>query len=57
MAQLLINNFGLVGAPGGMFCPAPESASMVRLTAAVTLEDVKKVSDIFGSLVEGAGAR
>jgi len=57
VSELLINEFGLVGAPGGMFCPAPESASMVRLTAAVTLEDVKKVSDIFGSLVEAAKAR
>jgi aspartate/methionine/tyrosine aminotransferase len=54
VAQLLINNFGLVGAPGGMFSPAPESASMVRLTAAVTLEDVEKVRGIFGNLVEAA---
>jgi len=54
VSELLINQFGLVGAPGGMFCPAPEGASMVRLTAAVTLEDVDKVRGIFGQLVEAA---
>jgi aspartate/methionine/tyrosine aminotransferase len=54
VSELLINEFGLVGAPGGMFSPAPESASMVRLTAAVTLEDVEKVGGIFGRLVEAA---
>jgi aspartate/methionine/tyrosine aminotransferase len=57
VSELLINEFGLVGAPGGMFTPAPEGASMVRLTAAVTLEDVEKVRGIFGSLVKAAGAR
>jgi aspartate/methionine/tyrosine aminotransferase len=54
ISELLINEFGLVGAPGGMFTPAPEGASMVRLTAAVTLEDVEKVGGIFGRLVEAA---
>lgn len=54
ISELLINEFGLVGAPGGMFTPAPEGASMVRLTAAVTLEDVDKVRGIFGRLVEAA---
>jgi aspartate/methionine/tyrosine aminotransferase len=54
VSELLINQFGLVGAPGGMFAPAPESASMVRLTAAVTLEDVEKVRGIFGELVAAA---
>jgi aspartate/methionine/tyrosine aminotransferase len=54
VSELLINQFGLVGAPGGMFSPAPEGASMVRLTAAVTLEDVEKVRGIFGQLVEAA---
>ena len=54
VSELLINEFGLVGAPGGMFTPAPEGASMVRLTAAVTLEDVEKVGGIFGRLVEAA---
>jgi hypothetical protein len=54
VSELLINQFGLVGAPGGMFTPAAEGASMVRLTAAVTLEDVAKVRNIFGELVEAA---
>ena len=54
VSELLINQFGLVGAPGGMFSPAPEGASMVRLTAAVTLEDVERVRGIFGQLVEAA---
>ncbi len=52
ISEMLIGQFGLVGAPGGMFTPAPEGASMVRLTAAVTLEDVRKVRDIFGQLLE-----
>ena len=54
VSELMINRFGLVGAPGGMFSPAPEASSMVRLTAAVTLEDVKKVRGIFGQMVEEA---
>ncbi len=54
ISEMLIGEFGLVGAPGGMFTPAPEGASMVRLTAAVTLEDVEKVRDIFGHLLEAA---
>jgi len=54
ICELLINRFGLVGAPGGMFSPAPEANRMVRLTAAVTLEDVKRVGDIFARLT-GAG--
>jgi aspartate/methionine/tyrosine aminotransferase len=50
VSEMLINRFGLVGAPGGMFSPAPEANTMVRLTAAVTLEDVEKVGEIFARL-------
>jgi hypothetical protein len=50
ISELLINRFGLVGAPGGMFSSAPEANRMVRLTAAVTLEQVEKVGEIFARL-------
>jgi hypothetical protein len=52
--EMLINRFGLVGAPGGMFSPAPEANKMVRLTAAVTLEDVERVRGIFGRMIDEA---
>jgi aspartate/methionine/tyrosine aminotransferase len=55
VAELLISRFGLVGAPGGMFSPAPEASAMVRLTAAVTLEDVAQVRGILAQLVTEAG--
>jgi aspartate/methionine/tyrosine aminotransferase len=54
VSELMISRFGLVGAPGGMFSSAPEAGSMVRLTAAVTLEDVEKVRRIFGQMVDEA---
>lgn len=53
--EMLINRFGLVGAPGGMFSSAPEANKMVRLTAAVTLADIEKVKGIFARLT-GAGS-
>jgi len=55
ISELLIDRFGLVGAPGGMFSPAQEANRMVRLTAAVTLEDVAKVGEIFGRLTGAEG--
>jgi aspartate/methionine/tyrosine aminotransferase len=54
VGKILVDRFGLVGAPGGMFSSAPEAGKMVRLTAAVTLEDIKKVSAIFGSMKHDA---
>ena len=54
VSELMTGRFGLVGAPGGMFSPAPEASSMVRLTAAVTLEDVEKVRGILGQMVDEA---
>jgi len=50
----LVSRYGLVGAPGGMFSPAPEAALMVRLTAAVTLADVERVGAILASLLDQA---
>jgi len=50
ISEMLINRFGLVGAPGGMFSSASEANRMVRLTAAVTLEQVEKVGEIFARL-------
>jgi len=56
ISELLINRFGLVGAPGGMFSPAPEANKLVRLTAAVTLEDIQKLRDIFGRMLHEAAS-
>lgn len=50
ISELLIDRFGLVGAPGGMFSSAPEANMLVRLTAAVTLQDIEKLRDIFGRM-------
>jgi aspartate/methionine/tyrosine aminotransferase len=50
VGKILVDRFGLVGAPGGMFSSAPEAGKMVRLTAAVTLDDIEKVSSIFRSM-------
>ena len=57
ISLLLIERYGLVGAPGGMFSPAPEAATMVRLTAAVTAEQVEQVGAILESLLDASGAR
>lgn len=54
VSEVLIGRFGLVGAPGGMFSPAPEAGAMVRLTAAVTLSDVQKVRAILQTMVTEA---
>lgn len=50
----LVARYGLVGAPGGMFSPAPEATVLVRLTAAVTLTDVERVGHILAQLLEQA---
>ena len=50
----LVARYGLVGAPGGMFSPAPEATMLVRLTAAVTLADVERVGKILEQLLEQA---
>lgn len=50
----LVARYGLVGAPGGMFSPAPEATLLVRLTAAVTLADVERVGTILEQLLEQA---
>jgi len=49
--QALIGRFGLVGAPGAMFSSAPEAGSLVRLTAAVTLDDVHRVRGILSGML------
>jgi len=54
VSATLIERFGLVGAPGGMFSPAPEAAKTARLTAAVTLEDVGKVRGILARMLDEA---
>jgi aspartate/methionine/tyrosine aminotransferase len=54
VSELLIERFGLVGAPGGMFSSAPEANLMVRMTAAVTLEDVQKVDEILRRMLDDA---
>jgi aspartate/methionine/tyrosine aminotransferase len=56
MCELMIQRYGLVGAPGGMFSPAPEAAPMVRLTAAVTPAEVERVKQIFEQMVLDARA-
>jgi len=56
VARTLTHRFGLVGAPGGMFSPAPEAASMVRLTAAVSAEDVERVGSILAELQQAGSA-
>ncbi len=53
-SEIMIQRYGLVGAPGAMFSPAPEAAVMARLTAAVTLADVEKVRGIFTQMLEAA---
>lgn len=50
----LVSRYGLVGAPGAMFSPAPEATVLVRLTAAVTLADVERVGGILAQLLEQA---
>ena len=50
----MADRFGLVGAPGGMFSPAPEASAMARLTAAVSLAQVEKVAEIFAQMVAEA---
>ncbi len=52
ICELLINRYGLVGAPAGMFSSAPEANKMVRLTAAVTLADMEKVQAIFARMID-----
>jgi aspartate/methionine/tyrosine aminotransferase len=54
VSELLIERFGLIGAPGGMFSSAPEANLMVRMTAAVTLADVKKVDAILRQMLDDA---
>ncbi len=52
----LVTRYGLVGAPGAMFSPAPEATLLVRLTAAVTLADVERVGGILETLLDQARA-
>jgi aspartate/methionine/tyrosine aminotransferase len=56
ISEMLIRRFGLVGAPGPMFSPAKEANAMVRLTAAVTLEDVQRLKGILQKLVQEAAS-
>jgi len=55
ISQVLIERFGLVGAPGPMFSSAPEAACMLRLTAAVSLEEVTSLRRVFERLQSEAG--
>ena len=54
LGEAMVARYGLVGAPGGMFSPAPEATLLVRLTAAVTLADVERVGGILEQLLEQA---
>ncbi len=54
VSEALTTRFGLVGAPGGMFSSAPEAGKMVRLTAAVTLDDVARVRGLLAEMLEDA---
>lgn len=54
VSRTLIERFGLVGAPGGMFSSAPEASRMVRLTAAVSLDDVRRVEAILEQMRDEA---
>lgn len=52
--EALADRYGLIGAPGGLFSPAPEAGLLVRLTAAVSLDDIRKLDEILGALQSGA---
>jgi len=52
--EALIGRFGLVGAPGAMFSSAPEAGKLVRLTAAVTLDDVQRVRGLLEGMLDAA---
>jgi aspartate/methionine/tyrosine aminotransferase len=54
ISETLISRFGLVGAPGPMFSSAPEASSLIRLTAAVTLEDVAGLRSIMETMLDEA---
>ncbi|MBI4975753.1 aminotransferase class I/II-fold pyridoxal phosphate-dependent enzyme [Candidatus Peregrinibacteria bacterium] len=54
VANRLAEEYGLVGAPGAMFSPAPEAGQMVRLTAAVTVENVRKLQEVIGRMISDA---
>lgn len=54
VSRALIERFGLVGAPGGMFSSAPEAGQLVRLTAAVSLDDVQRVESILEQMRDEA---
>lgn len=54
VSRTLIERFGLVGAPGGMFSSAPEAGQLVRLTAAVSLDDVRRVEAILEQMRDEA---
>jgi len=54
VSRTLIERFGLVGAPGGMFSSAPEAGRLVRLTAAVSLDDVERVEAILEQMLDEA---
>ena len=54
VSAAMVDRFGLVGAPGGMFSSAPEASTMVRLTAAVTLDAVERLGGILEAMVEEA---
>ncbi|MFT4974323.1 MAG: aspartate/methionine/tyrosine aminotransferase [Myxococcota bacterium] len=54
VSRTLIERFGLVGAPGGMFSSAPEANQLVRLTAAVGLDDVRRLEAILEQMRDEA---
>lgn len=54
VSRTLIGRFGLVGAPGGMFSSAAEAGLLVRLTAAVSLDDVRRVEAILEQMRDEA---
>ena len=54
ISKALLERFGLVGAPGPMFSSAPEAACMLRLTAAVSMDEMVRLRQVFEQLQEEA---
>lgn len=50
----LVEEHGIVGAPGQMFSAAPEAMNMLRVTAAVTKAEIAGVKEEFRKMIEHA---
>lgn len=54
IAETLIAEYGLVGAPGNMFSPSSDATPMLRLSAAATQENIDALREIFTQMKENA---